>query len=158
MPYAFFKIRANDDGESAEALNRFLRSHRVLAVRNEWVGNGEDSFWAFCVDYLDRASSKDSPASGSGRVDYKAILSPEQFGAFARLRDLRKELAEQEGVPVFTVFTNEQLSEMVKRGCRTKGALEKIDGIGEARIGKYGDRFLEELSKLSGKGALEEPS
>lgn len=148
MPFAFFKIRANDDGESAEHLNRFLRSHRVLAVRNEWVSEGEDSFWAFCIDYLEGSLSKSSAGQGRSRVDYKELLPPEQFEVFARLRELRKEMAEREGVPVFNLFTNEQLAEMVKRGCRTRSALEKIDGIGESRLGKYGDRFLDELSKL----------
>ena len=38
MIYTLFKIQANDDGESAKALNRLLRSRRVLAVRNEGKG------------------------------------------------------------------------------------------------------------------------
>jgi hypothetical protein len=37
MPYAFFKVRANEDGSEAARLNAFLRSHRILAARNDWV-------------------------------------------------------------------------------------------------------------------------
>ena len=41
---------------AAEAeMNAFLRSHRVLAVKKEFVGDGENSFWTFCVEYLESA-------------------------------------------------------------------------------------------------------
>jgi superfamily II DNA helicase RecQ len=41
-------------------------------------------------------------------------------------------------VPVYAVFTNEQLAKMVTGGVVTKAALEKIDGVGEAKATKYG--------------------
>ena len=35
---------------AAEAeMNAFLRSHRVLAVKKEFVSDGENSFWTFCA-------------------------------------------------------------------------------------------------------------
>jgi len=34
-------------------MNAFLGAHRVLAVRKEFVSDGENSFWTFCVDYLE---------------------------------------------------------------------------------------------------------
>jgi hypothetical protein len=41
---------------AAEAeMNAFLRGHRVLAVKKEFVPDGENSFWTFCVEYLDGA-------------------------------------------------------------------------------------------------------
>lgn len=145
MPYAFFKVRAHDEGAESERLNAFLRSHRVLAVRNEWVAAAENSFWALCVDFHEGFA----PSAGSGeraasprRIDYKEVLPEDQFAVFVKLRELRKRIAEDEGVPVFTVFTNEQLAEMVKRECRTATDLRKIDGVGEARAGKYAERFL----------------
>lgn len=64
---------------------------------------------------------------------------------FARLRALRKTLAEQEGVPAYALFTNEQLAGMVQRRVRTVGDLREIDGVGEARVEKYGGAFLDIL-------------
>jgi hypothetical protein len=40
-------------------------------------------------------------------------------------------------VPVYTIFTNEQLAQMVQSRATTKAALEKIAGVGDARIEKY---------------------
>ena len=53
------------------------------------------------------------PAEGrnEGRIDYKEVLSAPEFERFARLRLLRKELAEKEGVPAYAIFTNEQLAQ-----------------------------------------------
>ncbi len=83
-------------------------------------------------------------------MDYREVLSAEDFAVFAKLRDLRKEIAQGEAVPVYTIFTNEQLAKMVQAKATTKAALEKVAGVGDARIEKYGARVLEVLTQ-SGK-------
>ena len=49
-------------------------------------------------------------------------------------------------MPVYTIFTNEQLAQMVKARAATKGDLEKIAGLGDARMEKYGARMLDVLN------------
>src|SRR5271155_2176729 len=101
----------NFDGAEAE-MNGFLRGHRVLAVKKEFVADEENSFWTFCVEYLDgtaAATGGGSPGARPPKVDYKEVLKPEEFEVFSRLRDWRKAVAEKEGVPVYAVLTNEQL-------------------------------------------------
>ena len=71
------------------------------------------------------------------------MLSPEQFAAFVKLRTLRQAISKEEAVPVYVIFTNEQLAAMVQKGAASKADLGRIDGVGEARMQKYGDRFLE---------------
>ena len=102
----------NVDAAEAE-MNAFLRSHRVLTVKKELVADGENSFWTFCVEYLDSGPGGAGGASLSGRpkVDYKEVLKPEEFEVFSRLREWRKGVAEKEGVPVYVVFSNEQLEQ-----------------------------------------------
>jgi hypothetical protein len=86
-------------------MNAFLRSHRVLAVKKEFVADGENSFWTFCVEYLDSPASGASWPGKGPKVDYKEVLKPEEFEVFSRLREWRKAAAEKEGVPVYTVLT-----------------------------------------------------
>ncbi len=134
--------------ESAEAeMNAFLRSHRVLAVKKEFVADGENSFWTFCVEYLESAPGGTGGTSLSGRpkVDYKEVLKPEEFEVFSRLREWRKGVAEKEGVPVYVVFTNEQLAEMVRQRVASKAQLNQIEGVGDARVEKYGAAVLERM-------------
>ena len=149
MPFSFFTIPARDPTPAAADLNGFLRSHKVLAVDRRWVDAGADSFWAVCVDYLDHtpgATAGPRPGIGKSKVDYKELLKPDEFVVFARLRDERAEVAKAEAVPVYAVFTNEQLADMVRSRAATKAALGKIDGVGEARVAKYGDRVLAVLA------------
>ena len=127
-------------------MNAFLRSHRVLAVRKEFVSDGENSFWTFCVEYLESVPAGLGPPGGKPpKVDYKEALQPEEFEVFSRLRDWRKAEAEKEGVPVYVVFTNEQLAVMVRQRAATKAALKGIEGVGDARVEKYGAAVLERL-------------
>ncbi|MGE3820241.1 MAG: hypothetical protein AB7I30_12545, partial [Isosphaeraceae bacterium] len=95
-------------------MNRFLRGHRVIGVERRWVDLGADSYWSFCVDYLESGTSSGStPRGGVGavdKVDYREVLSPEQFAKFVRSRSSRSEISKSEGVPVYATFTNERLA------------------------------------------------
>ncbi len=150
MAYQTFKLPVAASPEQAETINAFLRGHSVVVVRKEWVAAGAESFWAFCVEYHEFGAV---PASGGragvvGKVDYKEVLTADQFAVFAGLRILRKSLADRDAVPVFAVFTNEQLAEMVRLPARTVADLAKINGIGEARLAKYVKAVLSELARL----------
>lgn len=150
MPYKIFHVSLRDPSLGESELNAFLANHRVLAVDRRWVEQGPDSFWAFCIDYVSEPShGVSSPKRGPrhrGR-DYKEVLSPDQFAQYAKLRELRKEIAQTEAVPIYTVFTNEQLAQMVQTRVTNKADIARIEGVGEARIEKYADRFIELLSK-----------
>jgi hypothetical protein len=145
-------------GESTESdLNAFLKSHRVVSVDRHFVANGELSFWAFAVEYLESsaAGKKDASAASAhrNRIDYREVLKPEEFEVFARLRDVRKQIAQEDAVPIYMVFTNEQLAQVVRRGVTTKSQLGQIDGVGESRIEKYGERMLASLSETDSSAA-----
>lgn len=146
MSFRFFQIPSRGDVASEEELNKFLRSHRVLNVDRRWVEHGENSYWALCVDYLEtpaaQAGANGRSFGGKNKIDYRTVLSPEDFAVFAKLRDVRKEIAQQDAVPVYTVFTNEQLAKMVQTRASTRAALEQITGVGDARLEKYGERML----------------
>lgn len=150
MPYEFFTISVHDDGRAAAELNAFMRTHRVLAVKRRWVDLGANSFWSFCIDYWQGAERSEDAVRGvsRNRVDYRESLSPDDFAVFARLRDWRKEIGQTEAVPVYTIFTNEQLAQMVQTKAQTTADLQKIPGVGEARLQKYGPRVLELLNSL----------
>jgi superfamily II DNA helicase RecQ len=125
--------------EQAEAeINRFLRSVRVVNLQREFVAQGDNSFWSMAVEYL--ANGAGSTAAGKrSRIDYKEVLAPEAFAVFARLREWRKAKAAQEAVPVYTIFTNEQLAQIAEKNVTTKSGLQQIDGIGAGRVKKYGN-------------------
>jgi superfamily II DNA helicase RecQ len=141
MQFKLFVIAATGDAEAEEELNRFLRSHRAVSVQKELVQHGQAAYWCFCVEYVSGAPME-TRAGGRPRADYKELLSTEDFAVFVRLRDARKELAAKEAIPVYAVCTNEQLAEMAKARAATPADLKKINGLGDAKVEKYGETFL----------------
>ena len=85
--------------------NAFLRGHKIIAVTKEFVATGENSFYSIIAEYID-TSFVPAADKGKNSVDYKEVLKPEVFEFFSYLRDERKKLAEQAGIPVYAVVTN----------------------------------------------------
>jgi superfamily II DNA helicase RecQ len=150
MAYRFLMVPVHDPRAAEAELNEFLRSHRVLSVERRLIESGSSPSWAFCVDYLESSGGPPAAPKDGGRpnrvqIDYRERLNPDDFAVFAKLREVRKQIAQAEAVPVYTVFTNEQLAQMVQSRATTRAALEKVTGVGEARAEKYGPRVLEFL-------------
>ena len=146
MSLHFFAIPACDPAAAEAELNRLLAASRVLAVERHFVANGEASFWAVCVRIASAPGTLPealkAEAGSARRVDYREVLNEADFAVFAKLRELRKSIAEAEGVPQYAVFTNEQLAGMVRDKVRTVEALGRLDGVGPGRVDRYAARFL----------------
>lgn len=112
--FKFFQIPLGDDGAAEAELNGFLGSHRIVSVERRLLEHGDRSCWWLCVEYSASKSSVAGPSrsqTGKGRIDYREVLSPEDFKVYAQLRDVRKVIAAEEGVAVYVVFTNDQLAQ-----------------------------------------------
>ncbi len=144
MQLRFFTIPIHGGEAAAEDLNRFLSMHRILAVDRSFAQDGASSAWALCISF-EPSDGRTQTAKPRPKIDYREILNEQDFALFARLRAVRKTLADSEGIPAYALFTNEQLAEMVQRRVRTKSAMGNIPGIGAARLEKYGEAFLQVL-------------
>jgi superfamily II DNA helicase RecQ len=147
MQLRFFQVPAHDASDVEDELNRFLRSHRIVTIDRHFVADGINSSWAISVTYLEQAAR-----AGSGKrskVDYREVLSEADFALFTRLRDLRKRLAAETGVPVYALFTNEQLAAIAEQRPTSLDELKAIDGVGEARIATHGPAVLSVLQQLA---------
>jgi superfamily II DNA helicase RecQ len=128
-----------------DELNAFLRSHRIVNVEKKLIDSERGTGWVFLVEYGTEVGKNTS--NTSQRIDYREILNPTEYALYDKLRNLRKEIAEKSGIPVYTVFTNDQLASMVKKPPRVVKDLFGIAGVGEARIKQYGEAFLNLFSK-----------
>jgi superfamily II DNA helicase RecQ len=143
MPLQFFTISIQDNGEASDALNQFLRSHKIIDTERHFVDNGSSSLWSVCISYQD-GEGRPQPSKKS-KIDYREVLNEQDFTVFSRIRTLRKELSDRDRVPPYALFSNEQLADMVRRRVTSLSALAEIDGVGEARVKKYGQAFVTAL-------------
>ena len=61
---------------------------------------------------------------------------------FAKLRGLRKELADAEDVPPYVVFSDATLAEMAQRMPTNDSEFLQVSGVGFTKLNKYGAYFL----------------
>ena len=74
-----------------------------------------------------------------------ATLDDSERELFERLRTVRRELADEAGVPAYIVFGDKVLLEMVARRPRSPRELLQVPGVGEAKLERYGAAFLDVL-------------
>jgi len=84
---------------------------------------------------------KKAPGKTSGNRD----LGEKDFELFEVLRSLRTEIAREEKVPPYIVFSDKTLTELCHVKAVTEEAMLSISGIGKYKYDKYGQRFMDAI-------------
>jgi ATP-dependent DNA helicase RecQ len=75
--------------------------------------------------------------------------APATGALFERLRALRKQLANEQGLPPYVIFHDATLREMALRRPLTLDQFADLPGVGSAKLTRYGERFIAALRELS---------
>ncbi|MGV6852057.1 MAG: DNA helicase RecQ [bacterium] len=70
-------------------------------------------------------------------------LPPQHMDLFNKLRTLRKQLADEKGVPSYVVFGDKSLREMATHKPTTEHEFLNITGVGEVKLESYGELFTQ---------------
>ncbi|WP_261824289.1 ATP-dependent DNA helicase RecQ [Vibrio neonatus] len=62
---------------------------------------------------------------------------------FAKLRNLRKRVADEEGLPPYVVFNDATLIDMADILPTSYGEMLAVNGVGQRKLDKYADKFLD---------------
>lgn len=92
-------------------------------------------------------TSKEKP------VNRKESLTPDELKLFEKLRELRLQIAREEGMPPYIVFSDRTLIDMAAKAPVKKDEMMEVSGVGENKYAKYGERFIasiEEWAKTAG--------
>ena len=145
MQVKVFHISVYDNGELQEEMNSFLRTHKVLTVDKQFVSQGLDYVWTFCVTYIE--GGKPDESKESEKRDYQKELEPAAAAVYSQLRDIRKEMSIAAAVAPFIIFSNYELSEFAKLAVSDEGlsvkSMLQVKGVGKQKVNNYGKRFLE---------------
>lgn len=84
----------------------------------------------------------------TGIPKIKSSLSVDET-LFNQLRKIRKDFAMAENVPAYVIFSDASLDEMAKQKPMTEQDLLLISGVGEHKLNKYGQAFLNAIIDFS---------
>ena len=82
------------------------------------------------------------PKAESKRKRSSVALEGIDEDMWEELRLLRKELAEEQGVPPFMVFHDATLAEMAREQPKTLDELSSISGVGASKLERFGEDFV----------------
>lgn len=158
MPYAHFLVPA-EGGDAEQRLRDFLRQRAVLKIEQRFVDRPEGAFWAYAVHYDEGSMAKGlAPAGrllGKDRVDYQKVLSEGDFALYVKLRDWRRELAEKEGLPPFSIFHNAAMAAIAQARPRTAVELQQIEGIGSGKVERYAEAVLQLVAETQAEPKMD---
>ncbi|MEO1237312.1 MAG: DNA helicase RecQ [Planctomycetota bacterium] len=72
---------------------------------------------------------------------------------FTKLRELRRKLSQEQGVPPYVVFGDAALRQMAQSLPTTDDAFLAVNGVGQTKLEKYGPVFLEAIREYLDQGA-----
>ncbi|PIY04770.1 MAG: DNA helicase RecQ [Bacteroidetes bacterium CG_4_10_14_3_um_filter_31_20] len=76
---------------------------------------------------------------------------------FAMLKDLRKQFANKQKLPPFVIFQDPSLEEMAIQYPITMDEMKNIVGVGEGKAKKFGQPFIELITKYVEENEIERP-
>jgi len=90
---------------------------------------------------------------GEEKVERKQQVQTKQIvkenPLFEALRELRKQMAAEEHVPPFVIFSDQTLQDICVKLPQTMDSLLMVKGIGEQKKDKYGERLLKVIQQFS---------
>ncbi len=74
-------------------------------------------------------------------------ISEKENNLFLRLKETRLELAKEQGIPAFYIFSDKSLRDMALQKPKTKTDFLNISGVGQAKLKAYGQIMLDTIRK-----------
>jgi len=136
MPIQILTIQFDSNKEIFldEDLARFLVNKQVSSMYPQFFQYRGRPYWTVFVEYEiilpDQADDKQDGMDEAQKLLYQ------------RLREWRKEKAEKEGIPVYIIATNSQLSEVVRLSPMSLEALRRIRGFGKKKLEHHGREII----------------
>jgi ATP-dependent DNA helicase RecQ len=117
--------------------NTFIDNpHSIRFVMNSPMGTTDDD------------DSEDGPKQGGGALDTELLQM---------LKDLRKKLAKQKGLPPFVIFQDPSLEEMCTHYPITTEEMKQISGVGTGKAMKFGAPFTDLIKKYVEENEIDRP-
>jgi ATP-dependent DNA helicase RecQ len=95
---------------------------------------------------LARPRVREKPVKKKRKAGPAGELSNDDQRLFETLREIRKQLAEEQGVPPYVIFGDVSLLEMSRQRPVTPDEFLEISGVGQVKLERHGAVFLEAIA------------
>jgi ATP-dependent DNA helicase RecQ len=149
-----FGIGADLDARQWRSVFRQLVASGLLATDNDGFGvlrltaasrgvlRGETTVNLRRVaDREERRAARKSTRAKSRQTDL--AIAPHETALWQSLRELRAQLAREQGVPAYVIFHDATLLQMLRERPQTIAELGTISGIGAAKLSRYGSIVMQ---------------
>lgn len=120
--------------------------YRILKLGNKVADLKDDNNRVILRTYEEKTDRKNK-SSGKLKVKKTDALTSAGYELFDKLRLLRTEIAREEGMPPYIVFSDKTLIDMCMKLPSNKEMLLQVTGVGENKYSKYGERFISVISQ-----------
>jgi ATP-dependent DNA helicase RecQ len=158
--YSWSEVRAYDtfadgivDSEQRERTRALVREvfdfAESSACRHVTLANRFGESLSDCGRSCDNCSGQDllreaTPKHRRARqaMEHPSAVPVSRPPLFEALRDLRRQLASERGIPAYVIFNDKTLLEMALTRPTDPDALLAIPGVGPTKLERYGEAFL----------------
>ena len=106
---------------------------------------------------LSRSAESRKAARPDGRAD-RNEQGEYDVGLYNELSALRRQIADDRGVPAYVIFGNRALQDMARRVPRTHADFSRVSGVGQAKLEDLGGPFLECINAYARDHGWPDPS
>lgn len=99
------------------------------------------------VKITDEDKQPEKTAKTKKKAKSVETLTSSGYKLFERLKKLRLEIAREESMPPYIIFSDKTLIDMAAKMPASKLEMLDVSGVGENKFAKYGERFLEVIEE-----------
>ena len=99
------------------------------------------------IKITDEDKQPEKTAKTKKKAKSVETLTSSGYKLFERLKKLRLEIAREESMPPYIIFSDKTLIDMAAKMPASKPEMLDVSGVGENKFAKYGERFLEEIEE-----------
>ena len=145
-----FLLAVIRQGVFADYLAKDIENYGVIKVTKEGKDflKSREKFWIVEDNEYTEMLDEEMRGGGSGAVDSEL---------FSILKDLRRKIAKQHGLPTYVIFQEPSLDAMATTYPITIEELQNIPGVGPGKAKRYGKEFIDLIKKYVEENEIERP-
>lgn len=139
MPIRIFTIPFNEETQTFhdDLVMQFCVNKRIHKIETKFFTRNHQPFWTVAIHY-GQILFDEKIIRTDGTPSPEELLDDQQKALLLRMKEWRKGLSPEIGLPVYMIATNAQLVSIIRQKCETLESLKLVKGFGKAKIEKYG--------------------